>query len=224
MPPLENDSSAHLFSARLFCILFGEQRGRLAHCPKITPLSYFPWKYPPPCESVSVIVSTYRSRNCAHLCMSVPAECLYVASYFTSIMKGEEHRTCRYPLWRSPQFIWCMKNARLDLVSWFLLLWVTVCLTGSYWKNSHISNTQWLRSPAVLERYIVSLPLCSPWSPCFYCTWAECWIRPLSLSCHADPITPSRLVNFCAGWLTCGFFQRQNAHIMCRWRSKILVN
>lgn len=167
----------------------------MLHCPKITPLSYFPWKYPPPCENASVIVSTSCSRNHAHLCMSVPAECLYITSYFTSIMKGEEHRTCRYPLipifdvWKTPVWIWCAIKKTVPQV---------------------------MHNNCVLERHTVSLPLCPPWSPSFYCTltWVECWIRPLSLSCHADPMTPARLVNFFAGWVTSWFFQRQNSHIL----------
>lgn len=108
--------------------LFRVQRGQAAHCPKITPLSYFPWKYPPPCESASVIVSTSCSRNHAHLCMSVPAECFYITSYFTSIMNGEEYHTCSYPFFHPPHRIWCMKNAHLD---WFKVFCLTVCIVGS---------------------------------------------------------------------------------------------
>lgn len=98
----------------------------------------------------------------------------------------------------------------------------------SWKKNSDLSSAQWVCSPAFLERYTVSLPLCPPWSPSFYCklTWAECWIRPISLSSNADPMTPARLVNFCAGWVTSGLFQRQNVTYhtrMCRWGSRILV-
>lgn len=143
--------------------------------------------------------------------MHVCACCVVFYIYHERRSPWEQHYVSRYLLfhWRYCAFVW-KQPVEIDL-------WYTAYMVCNMESDSVIKKkTVTLVIQAFLERYTISFPPCPPWSPSFYCklSWAECWIRPLFLSSNADPMTPVRLLNFCAGRWPLGSFRDRMSHII----------
>lgn len=125
------------------CFVFREHRGQAAHCPKITPLYYFPWKYPPLCVCASVVSVYLRlSQPCAsvHAC-ACPVFIHHQLFYVYHESLGTPHLEISVVVLNAPYLM--DEKTPVRICSWFLLFWPTVWLQLHGKKQKHdTSNRQ----------------------------------------------------------------------------------